>query len=154
MTGRGGTTNTPDYPRHAQMPVSTRLTGPVTSPDSRSGADRFMRRMLGVTGDPVPGAILGAQRLLGKSLVISAARCTLTYLVIPVLAPVLGLAGVLTLPVSLILTVVAMAMAISGLRRFWLADHRARWQYTIFIVIVLGFLVTAFVLDLVTLLSA
>ncbi len=113
-----------------------------------------MRRLLGITGDPVPGAILGAQRLLGKSLVVSAVRCTLTYLVIPVLAPVLGLAGVLAVPVSLMLTVLAIGMAISGLRRFWLADHRARWQYTIFIVIVLGFLVTAFVLDLVTLLSA
>ncbi len=113
-----------------------------------------MRRLLGVTGDPVPGAILGAQRSLGRSLVVSAVRCTLTYLVIPVLAPVLGLAGVLAVPVSLVLTVVAMAMAITGLRRFWMADHRARWQYTIFIVIVLGFLVTAFVFDVVRLLSA
>jgi hypothetical protein len=86
--------------------------------------------------------------------VVSAVRCTLTYLVIPVVAPVLGLAGVLAVPVSLVLTVVAMAMAITGLRRFWMADHRARWQYTIFIVIVLGFLVTAFVFDVVRLLSA
>ena len=136
------------------MPLSTPLPGSIAQPDSRSAADRFMRGLLGVTGDPVPGAILGAQRSLGKSLVVSAVRCTLTYLVIPVLAPILGLAGVLAVPVSLVLTVAAMTMAITGLRRFWMADHRARWQYTIFIVIVLGFLLTAFVVDLVTLLSA
>jgi hypothetical protein len=103
---------------------------------SETGADRFMRRLLRVGDDVDRNAILGARRNTTVALMISGIRCTITYLLIPILAPVLGFLEVFGPPLTITLSFVAIGMGISGVRRFWMADHKHRWAYTGFIALV------------------
>lgn len=113
----------------------------------RSPADQVMRRMLGVEGDPVPGAVFDAQNKLRSSIIISGIRCIITYLLVPIVTPILGFMGTVAAPVSIALSVIAIGFGYNSLRRFWLADHRLRWRYTIFIVVVWALLVVGIVMD-------
>lgn len=99
----------------------------------RSPSDRLMRRLLRVSGDPVKGAVFDARNQLRRSIIISGVRCIITYLLVPLVVPLLALAGTVAAPVSIALSVTALVMSHNSLRRFWLADHRYRWHYTGFI---------------------
>jgi len=113
-----------------------------------------MRRLLRV-GDVVDkNAILGARRSTTAAIVISGIRCVITYLLIPLLAPVIGISDAASAPVTIALSVLALVMGISGVRRFWIADHRARWAYTIFIAVIVALLVVGIVVDLASILSS
>ena len=65
-----------------------------------------------------------------RSLLISMVRCLLTYIVLPFVAPLLGVglgvAPLIGIPVGL----VAIVANVASVRRFWRADHRYRWHYT------------------------
>ncbi len=118
----------------------------------RSAADRFMRRLLRV-GDTIDkDAIFGARRSTTAAIVVSGIRCTITYLLIPVLAPLIGFSTRFSAPLTIALSMVAIVMGISGVRRFWIADHRARWAYTAFIGAVVVLLVIGIVADVASLL--
>lgn len=107
-----------------------------------------MRRWLRV-GDVVDkNAILGARRSTTAAIVVSGIRCIITYLLIPVLAPVIGISDAASAPVTIALSVLAIAMGVTGVRRFWMADHRARWAYSIFIAVIVALLTVGIVLDL------
>ncbi|SHE89865.1 hypothetical protein SAMN02745225_01942 [Ferrithrix thermotolerans DSM 19514] len=73
-----------------------------------------------------------AQRLFSVAMVISGLRCILSYVILPFVLPALGLgvtAGVgplIGIPVGL----VALAFDVRGVRRFWIAGHKWRWQMT------------------------
>lgn len=109
---------------------------------SRPVADRIARRLLHVERvDP------GALTPMGGSLAISAARCLITYVLVPVLAPVIGLTDVLTHPLSILLLSVAAVMSVISLRRVWMADHRLRWPYSAFVAVVLVSLAVAISFD-------
>jgi hypothetical protein len=106
-----------------------------------------MRRLLRVGDQVDENAIFGARRSTTTAIVISGIRCTITYLLIPILAPFIGLAT-FGAPVSVALSLLAIVMGISGVRRFWIADHRSRWSYTTFIGVVVALLVVGIVVDL------
>jgi hypothetical protein len=119
----------------------------------RTRADRFIRRLLRV-GDVVDKhAIFGARRSTTTAIVVSGIRCTITYLLIPIFAPFVSLLETLGAPISIALSWFAMVMGIVGVRRFWIADHRARWPYTTFIGAVLVLLSVAIVMDVTTIVS-
>ncbi len=71
-----------------------------------------------------------AQRLFSIAMVISGLRCILSYVIVPFVLPALGLgvtAGVgpaVGIPVG----VVALYFDVRGIRRFWIAGHKWRWQ--------------------------
>ena len=131
------------------MHTTSRLQSAVqTSSGFRSDtpADRFMRRLLGVhVADREAGA--GAHSAFRTSVVISGIRCLITYLLIPVLVPVLSLAGWVAAPIGIALCVYAVVNGIVSLKRFWRADHRHRWMYTFFMAIVFVILAVAMVSD-------
>lgn len=106
-------------------------------------ADRLARRILRIE-DEAPGALFPMQ----GSLVLSAVRCLVTYVAIPLLVPVFGWLTPIAAPLSLLLTVVAGAMAITSLRRVWTAHWDGRWGYTAFAVAVLVSLAGLLVFDL------
>lgn len=108
-----------------------------------SRADRLARRILRIE-DEAPGALFPMR----GSLVLSAVRCLITYVAIPLLVPVFGWLTPIAAPVSLVLTVVAGAMAITSLRRVWAAHWDGRWGYTAFAVAVLAALAGLLVFDL------
>jgi hypothetical protein len=113
-----------------------------------------MRRWLRV-GDVVDkNAILGARRSTTAAIVVSGIRCIFTYLLIPILAPVMGITDAASAPVTIALSVLAIVMGVTGVRRFWIADHRARWAYTIFIAVIVSLLVVGIVFDLTSMRSS
>jgi hypothetical protein len=128
-------------PSGASEPVA-----PV-APIRRSAADQAMRRLLRISGDAQPGAILGAQRAMTNSILVSAIRCTITYLLVPILTPIVGVLDLVAAPLSIALCAVAFVMSSRSLRRFWLADHSKRWHYTALVAVVWTFLAVAVVRD-------
>lgn len=113
----------------------------------RPAADRAMRLLLRVRGDADPDAILGAQRAMTNSILVSAVRCTITYLLVPVLTPIVGVLDLVAAPLSLVLCGLAFVMSTRSLRRFWRADHAKRWHYTALVAVVWAFLAVAVVRD-------
>ena len=137
----------------AGPPVEHTLCDPPPLAAPRSGADRFMRRLLRLPVDGPKATAADAQKAFQTSIMVATVRCLLMYVVFPFVLPAIGLAsGVgpwIGLPISLA-AIVAISMSI---RRFWRADHSKRWHYTVLGTTVIGFLVFLVVKDLAELLS-
>lgn len=88
-----------------------------------------MRRLLRVD-DGMRSSVSAAESLFGKSIAVSTVRCLLTYVLLPVLRPVLDLTGGVGPMVGLVVTAVSVVAITIAMRRFWAADHRMRWAYT------------------------
>lgn len=73
-----------------------------------------------------------ANRTFSTSILISAVRCTLTYVVFPWLLPALGMAGGVGPGVGLAIGVVAIGFNIASIRRFWISDHQ--WKVPISVI--------------------
>lgn len=99
----------------------------VVRPHDVSGADAFMRRLLRVPPDATPGDT--AQSVFGASVLLSAIRCSLTYVVLPVLKPVVDLSGGVGPVLGLLLGAVSAVAIVFSMRRFVAARHRWRWGY-------------------------
>jgi hypothetical protein len=79
---------------------------------------------------------------------ISAARCLLTYIVLPILGPVVGFSGRVGPVVGLVVGAVSMVAIVASIRRFFAADHRWRWRYTGLGGSILGLLVVQGAIDI------
>lgn len=126
---------------------------PVDTAPSRSAADEAMRRLLRIS-DVQPR--LGEEELrsaFSRSILVSAVRCILTYLVIPFLGPVIGVAAGVEPVVGIPIAVLAIVFNVKSIRRFWRADHRWRWAYTAVGAMVIALLLVLVVRDLVDLLT-
>jgi hypothetical protein len=128
-------------------PVATSL-DPVqnvaTAP--RPAADLAMRRLLRIPDGHVASE-RAAQRAFSTSVLVSAVRCTLTYLVLPFLAPLLGLAAGVGPAIGIPVGVVAIVCNVLTIRRFWAADHRWRWAYTALALTVIALLLVLMARD-------
>ena len=114
---------------------------------SDSVADRFMRRLLGVRGRQVrPSA--EAHRAFRISVVVSGVRCIITYVLVPILVPILSLSGWVAAPIGIALCVYAVVNGVISLKRFWGSEHPKRWMYTAFMFVVFVILAFALVADL------
>lgn len=115
-------------------------------------ADRFMRRLLRVT-DTDRRQADGAHRAFRTSILVSAVRCTISYLLVPILIPLTAVAGLVAAPISLALSLFAVVNGVISVRRFWVSNHRRRWMYTGFMAVVFIVLAVAMVIDVGRLLS-
>lgn len=97
---------------------------------------------------------MGTESVFGKSIVVSGLRCTLTYVVLPLLFPIFKLSGKSLPVVGLVLGVVSMVAITISMRRFFAADHRYRWGYAVVGVSIFVLLIMAGYRDLTTLLNA
>ena len=95
----------------------------------RPAADVAVRRLLRIPDGPAApeGA---AQRAFSTSILVSATRCLLTYIVLPFVAPASGLAAGVGPAIGIPVGIVAIVCNVLTIRRFWAADHRWRWAYT------------------------
>lgn len=114
----------------------------VGSAQRRPTAERLARAVLRIE-DAEPRALLPMK----GSLLISALRCVITYAIVPAMAPVISGIGILSRPLSLLLSALAAVMAVTSLRRVWTADWRGKWGYTAFVVVVLALLCVVMVID-------
>jgi MFS family permease len=105
-----------------------------------------MRRLLRVDR-AAPEGTAAAERVFTKSVLISATRCLLTYIVLPILAPLFGVATGVGPVLGIVIGVVAIVFNVISMRRFWRADHRWRWAYSFVAVAIIGLLVVLLVRD-------
>jgi len=103
---------------------------PADSDEVRSKAERTMRRLLRIPDQRPAVGESATQRIFGVSVLLSATRCLLSYIVFPIVLPALGLArGVgpwIGIPVGLL----ALYFDVLGIRRFWMADHHQKWLFS------------------------
>ncbi len=92
-------------------------------------ADAFMRRLLRVRVHTASGR--SAENVFGASIAVSTVRCLLTYVVLPLLKPVVDLSGGVGPVLGLLLGAVSAVAIVVSMRRFWAASHRWRWPYTV-----------------------
>ncbi len=86
-----------------------------------------------VPGEPTTGADSpaesngNAERVFSKSVVISGIRCTLTYLVFPFVAPIVGVTASVGAVIGVLIGVVAIVFNVFSIRRLFAADHPYKW---------------------------
>ncbi len=120
----------------------------------RSPADRAMRRLLRLPVDGPSTSIFGAESVFGKSIAVSAARCLLMYVALPLLAPIVDLTGSVSRPiVGLVLGLVSMTAIVISMRRFFGSDHKYRWGYAAVGGAIFVFMLVSAVIDIDTLIS-
>ncbi len=88
-----------------------------------------MRRLLRLPVDAPRQSIMGTENVFGKSIAISGLRCLVTYVFLPLLAPIVNLTGALGPILGLVLGAVSMTAITFSMRRFFAADHKYRWGY-------------------------
>ncbi|HTV12797.1 MAG TPA: hypothetical protein VME20_13160 [Acidimicrobiales bacterium] len=117
---------------------------PVAAADrfTRRPADRFARKLLRVRtpedGQPE------VHNIFSSSIALSATRCLLSYIVLPVLAPWLGTLPLVGPAIGVPVGILALVFDVRAIRRFFQADHRWRWVAAALYVVVMA-MVTALV---------
>lgn len=119
----------------------------------RSRADMFVRRLLLIRERPAGLTANSAYSSFQRSMLISAIRCTLTYVVFPFVMPAVGFATGVGPLLGIIIGVVAMTCDVYTIRRFFAVDHRWRWHFSAVALAVIGFLSVLLVQDIVHLLT-
>ena len=119
------------------------------SKDAVSSADFAMRRLLRIPEGPASADEASAHRIFSASIMISALRCLLSYVVFPVLTPVFGAAAHVGPAIGLPIGIVAVVFDVRGIRRFWLANHRWRWPITALYSAVIILVMTLVISDIV-----
>jgi len=107
-----------------------------------AAADRFARKLLRVRtpedGQPE------VHNIFSSSIALSATRCLLSYIVLPVLAPWLGTLPLVGPAIGVPVGILALVFDVRAIRRFFQADHRWRWVAAALYVVVMA-MVTALV---------
>ncbi len=114
----------------ARSDIPTQAAAPIrVATRTRSPWDRRARRLLRLDPDGQRGTLRGANEAASRSLLISATRCIITYVLLPILGPAVGLTGVAGPILGLLLSAVSIVAIVYAARRFFDGDHRMRWPY-------------------------
>ena len=119
----------------------------------RSRADLVVRRILRIRERPPGVTVASAYSAFQRSMLISAIRCTLTYVVFPFVVPAVGFATGVGPILGIIIGVVAMTCDVFTIRRFFTVDHRWRWHFSAVALSVIGLLSVLLVQDIVHLVT-
>jgi hypothetical protein len=122
--------------------------GSVLAPE-RSRADQTMRRLLRVPDHQTPIDESETHRIFSASIFLSALRCLLSYIVLPVVLPAIGLARGVGPAIGIPIGLLALTFDYLGIRRFWLADHRQRWAFSALYAVVGTMVLVLLVVDIV-----
>lgn len=80
-------------------------------------------------------------RLFSAAILLSATRCLLGYVVLPLAAPLAGATATLAPVIGIPVAGAALVFDVRAIRRFWLARHRWRWPMTALYVALMGMVV-------------
>ncbi len=94
-----------------------------------------------------------ATRAFSTSILVSAIRCTLAYVIFPWVLPAVGVAGGVGPGIGLAVGIVAIGFNIASIQRFWRADHSWKWPITALNCCVIVMLSVLAVIDLADLLG-
>ena len=87
------------------------------------------------------------------SMVISGVRCALAYVILPFLAPLIGISSGAGPWIGLPLGLVAILANVLSIRRFWKSDHRWKWPMSLINAAVIGLLTVLITSDLLNVIS-
>lgn len=130
-------------------PASRRPGCPIPqrrAPVRRSRADLFVRRMLRIPDRPAGVTQAAVYAAFQRSMLVSATRCTLTYVIFPFVLPAVGFAA--QGAVGVLVGVVAMVCDVFTIRRFFAVDHRWRWYFAAIVFGIMGLLTALLVQDI------
>ncbi len=94
-----------------------------------------------------------AEKAFSASVLVSAVRCLLTYIVLPWLLPAFGVAKGWGPWLGLVVSPIAIVFNVLSIRRFQRSGHKYRWPITAVNATIIVLLVILFVLDLAEVLS-
>jgi len=115
----------------------------------RSRADELVRTVLRIRERPAGATAASAYSAFQRSMLISAIRCTLTYVVFPFVVPAVGFATGVGPLVGIVIGVVAMTCDVFTIRRFFAVDHKWRWHFSAVALSVIGLLSVLLVQDVI-----
>lgn len=126
-----------------------------------SRADGFMSRLLlidqrsriAIPSDET-AQTRRAENALTISLLFSGLRCILQYVLLPFLLPIIGVAADATVPILLLINLIAIASIFLSLRRFWTIGYKHRWSYLVVALAALTLLVAFTAYDIAMLQTA
>jgi hypothetical protein len=95
-----------------------------------------------------------ATRAFSLSMVVSGIRCTIAYVILPFVTPLIGLAPGVGPTLGIPIGVVAVTANVVSLRRFWRVGHPWRRPITVLHVLVIAFLLYLIGADIVALAGA
>lgn len=104
---------------------------------------------------PAAGAAAGpdaitaadAESAFSKSVLVSAVRCTLTYVLIPFVFPLVGFGTGVGPWIGLPIGIAAIIANVVSIRRFHGSDHKWKWPMTTINVGIIGLLTVLVILD-------
>ena len=102
--------------------------------------------------EPAEAETADAERVFNASIIVSAIRCTLTYVIFPFVAPWIGLADVAPW-LGLVVSVVAVVANVVSIRRMNRTQHRWRKPVTVINVAMIILVVALFADDLIDIVS-
>jgi uncharacterized membrane protein len=120
-----------------------------SAPQRRSRADQFVRKVLFIKERPAHVSARQAEAAFQKSMLISAVRCTLTYIVFPFVLPAFGIVTAVGPALGITIGSVALVSDVYAIRRFFAADHRWRWHFSAIALCVIGLLTVLLVQDII-----
>ena len=83
------------------------------------------------------------------SILLSATRCLLSYIVLPIVLPLLGLARGVGPLIGIPVGILALTFDVLGIRRFWVADHHQKWLFSALYAVVGTMVAVLLVIDVV-----
>jgi hypothetical protein len=119
----------------------------------RSAADHIARKVLRIHDRPEGVTNAQAYSAFQKSMLISATRCLLTYIVFPFVLPAVGFATGVGPLLGITIGLIAMVCDVFSVRRFHAVEHRWRWHFTAVAACVMTLLTVLLVQDVIHLFS-
>jgi hypothetical protein len=111
------------------------------------------RRVLRIRERPAGVTNAAAYIAFRRSMLISATRCTLTYVVFPFVLPAVGFAAGVGPIIGIIIGALALTCDVFTIRRFFAIDHRWRWHYSAVALCIIGLLLVLMVQDVIHLVN-
>ncbi|MDG1366719.1 MAG: hypothetical protein P8P85_06650 [Acidimicrobiales bacterium] len=99
------------------------------------------------TSDTPDVSAADAEKTFSKSVLVSAVRCTLTYVLIPFVFPLIGFGTGVGPWIGLPIGIAAIIANVVSIRRFHRADHKWKWPMTVINVGIIGLLTALVILD-------
>lgn len=127
-------------PETATCPVPHGTSTTTAPPVHRSKADLWVRKVLRISEKPEGVSETQANKTFQKSMLISATRCTLTYVVFPIIIPLLGILKGVEAPLGIAIGSFAIVCDTFTIRRFFAADHKYRWAFSAIALSIIGLL--------------
>ncbi len=116
---------------------------------SRSAPDAAMRCLLRIPDAQPAIRESETHRIFSASIFLSALRCLLSYIVLPIVLPAIGVASSVGPAIGIPIGMLALVFDYLGMRRFWLANHHQRWAFSAIYAAVGGMVLALVIVDVV-----